>query len=457
MTSTYNPVHASIDSIIHWLRGQRCSRPDTPLPQLLDISSLPLERLTDVACIDLIERKRLGQTICVEDILQDIPVLASSESALLDLVDAEICVQIELGQPVNLRDYEARFPEHATSIAAIAQLNAGDVIVDTSVGSNKTIEIRHDHEEEGLALQHELANDHRVNPLGVGGVSSHSTNGSALFENAVHPPPWFTREQVHSQTEQSCLIRGRDSNENRAVALKMIRLSDRSRQTAESALADIEAVSSVRHPAWVQPDVAAIESQTLAVIRPWIFGTRWDTARRHASVEAKLHDLARVGYALQAAHDTKTQHGMAGHGGLHLNNLIVDADGQVRIVDAAATIQPAAGEMLVGQPMSSQPLSRPHDERSSQSHRRRMSDVRSLCVLIRLVTGGDLAKDRDFRRRAESLDRFCHTLFTGPLPTDACALIADAAIKLADGKWIESQSAGMAATAKAIWNQFRQR
>jgi hypothetical protein len=87
-------------------------------------------------------------------------------------------------------------------------------------------------------------------------VYSHQYGPCAL-DHAIQPPAWFTREQLHSSSERSCLIRGRDSNENRAVALKIIRLSDGSKQTADSALAEVEAASAVRHPAWVQPDVAA--------------------------------------------------------------------------------------------------------------------------------------------------------------------------------------------------------
>jgi hypothetical protein len=33
---------------------------------------MPIERVTDIACIDLIERKRLGHAIRVEDFLSDV-------------------------------------------------------------------------------------------------------------------------------------------------------------------------------------------------------------------------------------------------------------------------------------------------------------------------------------------------------------------------------------------------
>jgi hypothetical protein len=192
-----------------------------------------------------------------------------------------------------------------------------------------------------------------------------------------------------------------------------------------------------------------VESQHLAVIRPWVFGSRWDIARRHASVETRLRDLARVGYALQSAHDTKTRHGHAAHGGLHLSNLIVDADGQVRIIDAAACVQPAAGEMFTSHSNREFPT-----EELTPCSNRRLSDIRSLCMLIRLATSSDPNTSPEFRRRVMALDRICQSIVAKHAAEDACARIADATLKLADGNLIDDSAPGLVFKAKAIWNRL---
>ncbi len=440
MPGTIDLANESIDSVIQWLRGQRRLRPFAPLSELIDLAKISAEQLTDLACIDLIERKRIGQSTCVEDVLSELPSLATSEAAKLDLIDAELCVQHELGQTIDLPDYAKRFPELVHAINALAKLDRGsplNAMPLIEVASNATAVFS-----DGDGTSFEL-----TSMLPADRVHARPTSTANLLDQLVQPPPWFTREHVQSSSEHSCLIRGRDSNQNRAVALKVIRLTQATtKREIDVQLAAVEAASMVRHPAWVTPDVAAVESQSLAVIRPWVFGTRWDQARRHLTPQARLHDLARIGYAIQSAHDTATKSGHAAHGGIHLNNLIVDADGQVRIVDAAACIQPAAGEMFG----SATTLDSDH---SSTLMRRRHSDVRSLCALIRMATAGGTMED-EFRRRASIVDRLCDSCILNPDQPTACGRLSDAIIKLADGNLADSSTASLSTSAKSLWRRF---
>ncbi len=441
MQATIDPTTASIDGVIQWLRNQRRSRPHSTLSELIDLSRASLSRLTDLACIDLIERRRLGQMFHVEDVLRDIPQLDSSDSARLDLIDAELCVQVELGLTIDMEDYRRRFPTLTPAIEALVKMERG-----TMTAGTDDCEMRLDIGLRGSGTTVGKSSAlHRGNALErIDGES----NANRTLVHSVQPPPWFIREQVLASGENSCLIRGRDSNANRSVGLKIIRLTlATTKREIDLLLEAVEASSRVRHPAWVTPEVAAIENQCLAVIRPWVFGTRWDQARRHSSPQTRLRDLARIGYALQSAHDTSTKTGHAAHGGLHMNNLLVDVNGQVQIIDSVACIQPSAGDAfgVSNAGGSTNP---------SMSMRHRRSDVRALCALLRVATCGDLATDIHFHKRVAIIDRLCQKFISQPdLPT-ACSELADAAMKLADGVAVDPGTPDLVANAKSFWRRF---
>lgn len=424
MASIQAPPTDSIDSMIQWLRAERRQQPAAPLSSLLNVASLSLDKLTDIACIDLIERRRLGQAITVEDVLRDVPQLQKRDAAKLDLIDAEICVCNELGIPVESSDLRSRFPDLAHEIDALIRLTS-DVRHRATIPTSLTQVTRFvpDTSPSLVPEQDATRVDRRA--------STHCVSSALDF--SFEPPSWFTSEHLHSSTEDSCLIRGRDSHGNRAVAMKILRLKQNDARNASATLASVESAAMVNHPAWVGPDVAAIDKNSLAIIRPWIFGTRWDQARRHASVTTRLRDVARIGYALQAAHHTATKDGCAAHGGVHMNNLIVDADGQVKLIDALASLTPALGDSLGDFAELSSPPAGNSRESTSAARARRLSDVRSLCSLLRLVTTGSLATDSDHRRRVAVLDRLCERILLQPENIDACGIMADAVSKLADG------------------------
>ena len=374
----------SIDSMIHWLREQRQCNRDVPLGELIELASLSDERLIDIACIDLIERKRIHPQTVVEDLLREVTRLAGNRDAILDLIDAEICVRLERGESVEAMDYEGRFPNLVGAFAAM--IRPGDL--------------------NGVALS---ANSAEV----LAEPSSLMSLGDFVLT-----PSWFTREKVQSASPQSCLIRGRDCERHRAVALKIVYLPDElTMRQIDHLLCVVETASLATHTAWVAPDLAAIQHGALAVIRPWIFGSPWEQARRLAPMQTKLHDLARVGYALQAAHDTRGNYGAAAHGGLHVNNLIVDNDGEIKIVDAISN-----SAIAIGQSFQSEGI---------DADVRRRRDVRDFAAIVREVVAPKNGTQGS-RRQLTPLEKLCDRLIAQNETIDGCGTLADGVLKFAD-------------------------
>ncbi len=58
MGEQIHPDEASLDDLIDWLRSQRTLHPTASLSSLLAGRSIDTQRLVDLACIDLMERRR---------------------------------------------------------------------------------------------------------------------------------------------------------------------------------------------------------------------------------------------------------------------------------------------------------------------------------------------------------------------------------------------------------------
>ncbi|MEM8668309.1 MAG: serine/threonine-protein kinase [Planctomycetota bacterium] len=117
--SSVNP--ASIDQLTNWLRSRRLKYPDAPLRKLLRGTKVTREQLIDLACVDLMHRRRQGQHAQVEEYTKQFPLL-EEQSVLLDLIDAELCVRMELKEPVKKEEFAKRFPQLADSIAQLLDL-----------------------------------------------------------------------------------------------------------------------------------------------------------------------------------------------------------------------------------------------------------------------------------------------------------------------------------------------
>lgn len=421
MAMTMEPGGVSIDTMIGWLRRQRIANPTAPLTTLVDVSNVSIDRLTDLACIDLIERCRLRMSVRVETMIGEMPAIANHRDAVLDLIDAEICVRRELGDAVEFVEYQDRFPDLAVAIGAMMSLQAIDIPDHSLTFETTDLSVADLSVREGISVSDGI---HIAVP--------------------IEPPAWFSRGRVISQSESGLLMRGRDSHRGAELVMKIVHPPQRLPMAATNELvAQAECASLVRHPAWVGPDVAAVEPSSIATIRVWIVGMRWDQARMHASTRTKVRDLATIGYAIQSAHDTVGPGGHACHGAIHLNNLFVDTDNRIRIVDAFAGCQPSLGVMYPSSIATGDPQSR---------RMRRRSDVLAMCALVRLVTGQS-PDDDAFNRQTKSLDRFCQRLIADPDPPCACGHLADRLLKLSDDALIDSDD-GIVDHAKRLWRRM---
>ncbi len=318
-----DPIRESIDGLIEWVRERRKDAPDARLTDLLAGHRLPTERLVDLACIDLMQRRRMGHAVTVETYLDEFPSLLG-ESSQLDLIDAELCVSSELGVRPDVEQYIQRFPELAAPIRELVRLDAatpemiGSALIDVADSAN----CRDDSTNESAAFSIER-------------FGKTMAGRSDLSSIPIDLPDWFVGEKCVTSNPGRWLIQGRDCNRGTALALKVIELPGQlSAAEREVILGGCEAAAKVRNRAWNVPGVAAIENRHLAVIRRWVFAHPWPQSTISQPGEshccgAALRRLASLAFAIQSAHDVG-----ATHGGIHRQNLMIDHQGNVQIVDA---------------------------------------------------------------------------------------------------------------------------
>ena len=334
MGEFFDPREASIDSLIDWLARKRRRDPAAPLAELLEDHAIDQQRLVDIACIDLMQRRRMEHAVKVEDYVDEFPDL-SEESHVLDLIDAELCISTELGEAVELEHYITRFPTLADPIRGLFQLEVGDESRMTSalinVGSGQN----------GVApASSTSADDNLRQPASSGDFSievlpkeSTPRQMQTLTQHPLDVPDWFVGEQCVASGPGRWLIRGRDSVRGIALALKVTELPPLITPVQSKQILDAcEAASQINHPAWVCPTIAAIQQRHLGVIRPWSFARGWYPHALAQDISGQLRNLASVAFAVAAAHARG-----ATHGGIHVENLLLDHDGKVKIMDAGSS------------------------------------------------------------------------------------------------------------------------
>ncbi len=334
MTIDFNT--ASIDRMIDWIRQVRRQHLDVRLSVLLQLEKIAIDfndeqRLVDLVCVDLIERRRLGHHATAEEYTTDYPVL-QSESYLLDLIDAELCVANELGTPQTLDSYKVRFPDLIDQIYDLVVLHLPHPAKNRQENSDRFNDVCQQTPESGDPADFSLNGSHSGIP-----------NGAMTIE-AIPPfdlPEWFVPQRSIARVPGSQLIRGRDSKRGLAMALKILDLPPSLSRHQQDSLFDFCArAAHVRNRQWIPPSIAAIHDHQLAILRPWIFARPWDSqwsAAAERSAESlcdHLNRLSAVAFSVAAVH----QHG-AFHGGLHANNLLIDHEGSVQILDAASSRQ----------------------------------------------------------------------------------------------------------------------
>lgn len=340
MGELVDPQQASMDGLIDWLRQHRRRDPVSPLSKLLKDKAFDEQRIVDIACIDLMERRRMGHAVAVEDYQKEF-ICIQEESNLLDLIDAEICVASELGENPQSGNYEQRFPTLAVQIAELLRLDAAaecELRQGMGVGTPA-----------GAFAPHELSASETNADQTNGALRAPSDSADFSIERLPadaaatptrprepHPidlPEWFVGEQCVASSPGRWLIRGRDSVRGVNLALKVTELSPQLTATQGDQILDAaEAAAKVRNPSWVQPSVAAIQNRHLGVIRPWIYARPWLQTRTMENDRDAMRDLAAVAFAVASAHKIG-----ATHGGLHVQNLMVNHEGKVQVLDAASS------------------------------------------------------------------------------------------------------------------------
>jgi serine/threonine protein kinase len=258
----------------------------------------------DRVCLEYIRRRRAGESVSVQDYVKQYPKLCSDE-ALLDLIDAEICVSEELGLPSAVNHLVAQFPKLGKQIEQLANLN--DSIRRSQDSTTSTGD---------RARQHAF-------PI-------HSLQGL---------PDWFDLGSLQSQQRlsesiESWIYRGRDTRNDSPLALKIVRSRQPIHSNQRETLLDrCEASAGVNHIHWANPILATVQESCYAVVRPWFFGV--SLSQRIASpIDATelMSKMSTIAFAIAAAHRSG-----AFHSGIHAGNVIVDHRGVWKLIDAASS------------------------------------------------------------------------------------------------------------------------
>ncbi|WP_153556253.1 protein kinase family protein [Roseimaritima sediminicola] len=281
--------------------------------------------------------------------LRAFPVLRQDPEALLDVIDAHVCVVRGRNESVDASQYTALVPELASQIQRLLDIDAIESNfspADDSVAAAFSVD-----EPRPEASAPKSGRD-PAEPL------DWTRYLSVDLPEDIRPGGLLSLRQ-----DVSCL-RGL-ADDQTPVLIKVVnkrRLCD----TAGSLVGDgdtpgsdhasrigdrLETLSRWQHPAWIRP-LALVESDTqIVMVRPWIAGTLWTDRFVDSQVvdsqgrpdlqgsqggppasgrpAALLRSMADVGFAVAALH----QQGLA-HGTLHPRNLLRDHDGGLRIVDA---------------------------------------------------------------------------------------------------------------------------
>jgi hypothetical protein len=181
-----------------------------------------------------------------------------------------------------------------------------------------------------------------------------------------------------------------------------------------------EMAAKVRNPSWVPPSIAAIRRPYLGVIRAWHFARPWQPYAANQNPAEQLRSLASVAFAVESAHQTG-----ATHGGIHVENVLVDHAGKVQVLDAGSS---RLGLMRWLSPFTPVPPAQ-----IASLDQRRAVDVQDV---IKLVAAASVEWDHQWvRDLMVDLRRISATNAGG-----ACGLIGQSLIQHADS-W-KSKSVG---------------
>lgn len=316
------PADATIDQLIMWLDRQREQDPLRPLAELIAHRSMATELLVELAAVDLIGQRRRGHDTLAEHYVQQFPRLAEDQSHLLDLIDAEICARREMNEPCDAEFLISRFPALQDPIRQLVHLE---------VPQGQSSE-----QSDPFLIQRDLtvAGVHRQRCVSEEAKSDDDSINTPI---PIKPPAWMVATRCiatsQGETGRTWLIKGRDAERNDAVAMKIVPLPAALSRKQRTQILDLcETTSSVTHPSWVAPRIAALNNDHLAVVRPWIFGRSFASSRPEEETDQRLAALVRVAFSLAAAHRIG-----ATHGSVKPENVITDHQSNVNLIDAVSS------------------------------------------------------------------------------------------------------------------------
>jgi WD40 repeat protein len=313
-----------------WDGGQQ---PDVEafLAQAGDIP--PLEVLA-VLRIDQYERWQRGQCVPVEDYLRHHPRLGSDEELVLELIQGEMLLRQELGQPPLPAEYQKRFPEHGPRLERLFALHR--VLFDSSGAPSgaaaSTPAQGGETWETGLAA--EAASPGPGRPVRKGRVGE-CVAGYELLEEL-------------GQGGMGVVYRAHQKSLQRVVALKMI-LAGAHAGADELARfrAEAEAVARLQHPHIVQiHEVGEYQSHAYFSLEYVDGGT---LAQRLVSAPLSARQAAELIETLARAIHYAHLQGIV-HRDLKPSNVLLAQDGVAKIADfgLAKRVGGEGGQTLSG-------------------------------------------------------------------------------------------------------------
>jgi hypothetical protein len=305
-------------------------------------AKIDTSQLIELACMDLIEQRRSGKPVIVEDYLNAYRQL-NVDSCRLDLIDAEICVRQERNDTFTLEQWSSRFPDDVGIIQSLLMMDhhatPSDKRVSETDSSELTMVVAH---ESGTSASFEisLGGDPSSSSYEDFSIEQNVRTAIVVQENlskseepvdALGSPDWFLGQKVYASGPGWWVVRGIHRDTHETFALKVIVLPSTVTPSQIRRLTEvISHASQVRHPAWIAAESSTIFNGHLGVLRPWIHGVSWNDQTGNASVVlGRLSTLAMsvAGAIADNAH----------HGGLHAGNLWIDHENKLNLVDAGSS------------------------------------------------------------------------------------------------------------------------
>ncbi len=326
----------SSGSLIAWLRQARRTD-DSPLCDLLRSravnDSLSENQILEIAAIDLIEQRRQGRVVCVEQYLVQFPELTHSADYLLDLIDAEICVRREQSERFNASEYQARFPLLADRIERLFALELVESRIASWVSPHASSAV----EPAVEAIAEELSDPSQGISFDEPGIAAAAQpRAASLIEldgQMLEPPEGVRVLNLTHSRPGVRLYRAIATNDRRPLAVKVIRQSQGGPLAPDDWMHRLEMASQQQHACLVTADSVIVCHHHYVLVRPWVEGLGWsEWSARNRPVRELLEPLLQLAETLEVLR-------VAGlsHGSVHPGNLMMDHHNRLVLLDLGSS------------------------------------------------------------------------------------------------------------------------